>query len=240
MAILVNAVQQHKNKVEAEKRIELAKQKSVIDDTENALMLVQTVSVSPQVVSILQRRILNALSTISQLTPGAADIRQRIKSTEEALKQINVDKPAPTEEAFKLPTEDKHVIQLIKGIKNLRTLLRSEHRKGKVENNIFITEDKVLERMQLRANVETLIRRGEVALKNQQLGSARQCLEKAIGALSTQSNPDEYVTSRKAQLEKQLLNIQDSLKTANTEDVAKRKESERDELDELFAEKKKW
>ncbi|MFT6898272.1 MAG: hypothetical protein ACJA13_002692, partial [Paraglaciecola sp.] len=68
----------------------------------------------------------------------------------------------------------------------------------------------------------------------------RQCIEKAIAALATQSQPDEYILMRKQQLEEQLHVIQNSLKTANTDDVNKRKESERDELDELFAEKKKW
>ena len=38
----------------------------------------------------------------------------------------------------------------------------------------------------------------------------------------------------------QLLNIEKNLKTANSRDVAKKEESERNELDELFAEKKKW
>ena len=38
LAIMVNAIQQHKEKVEAERRTEVAKQKSVIDETENVLM----------------------------------------------------------------------------------------------------------------------------------------------------------------------------------------------------------
>mgnify|MGYP003658103894 FL=1 len=79
-----------------------------------------------------------------------------------------------------------------------------------------------------------------MAIKNNQLGSARQCLEKAIGALSAQPNPDEFIIARKAQLEDDLLNIEDTLKKANSQDVAKKEESERNELDDLFAEKKKW
>ena len=122
----------------------------------------------------------------------------------------------------------------------MRQLLLAEHRKGKVELSVFVTEDKILERLQLRANVDTLMRRGEASMKANQMGSARQCLEKAIGALSTQSNPDNYITSRKAQLEDQLSKIQEKLRSTNTEDVAKKRESERNELDELFADKKKW
>ena len=68
----------------------------------------------------------------------------------------------------------------------------------------------------------------------------RSRTNKAIAALDSQSQPDEYILQRKQELEQQLKQIQDSLRTANTEDVRKRKESERNELDELFSEKKKW
>ncbi|MFT6993097.1 MAG: hypothetical protein ACJASL_005099 [Paraglaciecola sp.] len=84
------------------------------------------------------------------------------------------------------------------------------------------------------------MRRGDTAIKNNQLGSARQCLEKAIGALAGQPNPDEFIIARKAQLEEQLRNLESNLKTANSIDVAKKEESERSEIDELFGEKKKW
>jgi hypothetical protein len=84
------------------------------------------------------------------------------------------------------------------------------------------------------------MRRGETSIKNNQLGSARQCLEKAIGALAAQPNPDEFINTRKAQLEEQLRNIEINLKTANSRVVAKKEESEKSDIDELFGEKKKW
>jgi hypothetical protein len=132
------------------------------------------------------------------------------------------------------------VIQFIRGIKTLRSFLRSEFKKNRIESRVFLAEDKLLERLQLRANVDTLIRRGDTAIKNNQLGSARQCLEKAIGALAAQPNQDEFIIVRKAQLEDQLLNIESNLKNVNSRDVAKKEKSERNDLDELFAEKKKW
>jgi hypothetical protein len=85
-----------------------------------------------------------------------------------------------------------------------------------------------------------LIRRGDKAIKNNQLGSARQCLEKAIGALAAQPNQDEFITVRKTQLEEQLLNIESNLKNINSRDVAKKEKSDRNDLDELFAKKRKW
>ncbi|KXI27986.1 hypothetical protein AX660_18850 [Paraglaciecola hydrolytica] len=240
MAVVVNAVQQHRNKLELERRNEIAKHKSVVDDTETTLMAAQHIPVTQRLVFILQKRALDSLKVVNQLSPGVGDIKERIKSYETTLKAINVEQPPPAEDSFQLPQNDKQVIQFIRGIKNMRAVLRSEFKKGKVDSRVFVIEDKLLERMQLRANVDTLIRRGDLALKNNQLGSARQCLEKAIGALSAQPNPDEYVVARQAQLEEQLRNIQDNLKNANSMDVKKKQDSERNELDELFAQKKKW
>jgi hypothetical protein len=139
-----------------------------------------------------------------------------------------------------LPQGDKQVIQFIRSIKTLRSFLRSEFKKNRIESRVFLAEDKLLERLQLRANVETLMRRGDTAIKNDQLGSARQCLEKAIGALAAQSNQDEFITFKKAQLEEQLLNLSSNLKSVNSRDVANKEKSEKNHLDELFAQKKKW
>ncbi|MDP5039910.1 MAG: hypothetical protein NWQ26_03465 [Paraglaciecola sp.] len=240
IAVVVNAIQQHRNKVELERRNELAKHKSLVDDTEATLLAAQHIPVTQRLLYILQRRTLFSLKMIEHLQPTATDIKERIKSYEATLKALNVEQAPPSDDAFQLPQNDKQVVLFIRGIKNMRAVLRSECKRGKVDSRVFVQEDKLLERLQLRANVDTLIRRGDVAIKNNQMGSARQCLEKAIGALAAQPNQDDYTITRQAQLEEQLRGIQDSLRSANSKDVKKKQESERNELDELFAQKKKW
>lgn len=240
MAIIVNAVQQHRNKVEAEKRVEVAKQKNVIDETEEILLATEHITVSQQLKFIFQQRIVNALKIIAQVNPGVMDISSRIENASNKLKELSANQEPVSTDSFNLPNSDKQVVAYIKCVKKMRGLLRSEYTKGRVDSSAFMVEDKYLERLQLRANVETLMRRGESSMQAQQLGSARQCIEKAITALDSQSQPDDYIIQRKQELERQLKQIQDSLRSANTEDVRKRKESERNELDELFSEKKKW
>ena len=240
MAIIVNAVQQHRNKVEAEKRVEVAKQKNVVDETEEILLATEHVTVSQQLKFIFQQRIVNALKIIAQVNPGVMDINSRIESAGNKLKELSANQEPISADSFNLPNSDKQVVAYIKCVKKMRGLLRSEYTKGRVDSSAFMVEDKYLERLQLRANVETLMRRGESSMQAQQLGSARQCIEKAITALDSQSQPDDYIIQRKQELELKLKQIQDSLRSANTEDVRKRKESERNELDELFSEKKKW
>ncbi|MGS2720281.1 hypothetical protein [Paraglaciecola aestuariivivens] len=240
IGIIVNAIQQHKNKIEAERRAALSKHKSIIENTENALVAAEQLPISQRLIYIMHRRILAALKAAQRLGDGTTGAKERIKSVENGLSNIDLKQPPPTDEQFRLPSNDKQVIQFIRGIKTLRALLRAEFKKGHIDSRVFVAEDKLLERLQLRANVDTLIKRGDVALKSNQFGSARQCLEKAISALSSQPNPDDFIMAKQAKLEAKLLDIEKNLRNANKQDVAKREASERDELDELFSEKKKW
>ncbi len=240
IGVIVNAIQQHKNKLDAERRIEISKQKSIVDGTESAIMIADNIPISQRLLFILQRRVLQGLKTLQLMQEGSTDSSDRIKALEDSIKSIDINRPPPDEESFKLPQGDKQVIQFIRGVKTIRAILRAEFKKGRIESRVFLAEDKLLESLQLRANVDTLVRRGDVAIRNNQLGSARQCLEKAIGALSSQPNPTNYMTTKQAQLEDKLKNIENTLKNANKDDVKKKVDSERNELDELFSQKKKW
>ena len=239
VAIAVNAVQQHREKMESEKRAELAKQKAVVDETENVLLAVAQIPVSKRLVFILNQRIRNALVAMMELSPSG-DLKSRINDITNTMEGINQNEPPPSHDGFELPENDRLVIQFIQAIKKFRILLRSEHSKGKIDGATFLDEDKQLERLQLRVNVETLGKRGAAAVQGNMLGSARQYFEKALAAIDAQSQPDEYMTRRRADLAKQLQVIQDNLRNANAADREKKKEEERDELDELFAPKKKW
>jgi hypothetical protein len=240
IGVIVNAIQQHKNKLEAERRTELSKQKGIIDITEAALLAAEQIPISQKLVFIMLRRILAAMKTANQMGDNIVDSDERIKAAEDNLKTIDVNQPPPPEDDFQLPQNDKQIIQFIRGIKTLRAMLRAEFKKNRIESKTFLAEDKLLERLQLRANVDTLIRRGDTAIESNQLGSARQCLEKAITALSAQPNPDEFIITKRADLEEQLRNIEKNLKTTNSRDVAKKEQLEKNELDELFSHKKKW
>jgi len=237
-AIFINAIQQHKQKQEAERRTEIAKQRAVIDETENVIAATVNMPVSSRIIGILHNRSLNALKAMNDFA-STADLKQRINNTEQAAAAALSDKSgAPTD--FSLPDNDKMIIQYIQAVKKLRIILRSEHSKGQIDSKVFLDEDKQLERLQIKVNVETLIKRGRAALQTNMLGSARQYFEKAKIALENQSQQDEYSAQKLSQLNEWLNEIQSNLKNVNAQDRAKKQEEERDELDELFAPKKKW
>lgn len=237
-AIFINAIQQHRRKQEAERRAEQAKLRNIIDETENVIAATANMPVSSRLVGILHNRALQALKSMHDIA-ASADLKQRISSSEQAAAAALSD-TSPARTDFSLPENDKMIIQYIQAVKKLRIILRSEHSKGHIDSKVFMDEDKQLERLQVKVNVETLIKRGRAALQTNMYGSARQYFEKAKAALENQNPQDEYSASRLANLNEWLQEIQSNLKSVNEKDRAKKQEEERDELDELFAPKKKW
>jgi hypothetical protein len=237
--IAASAVQQHKAHKDAEKREELNRQRAIIDETEGALLAAEHMPLSKQLIAILQRRVANALQQ-SLLQSSNPDYKQRLKDTTEALADIDVTAPAPDQGSMKLPSNDKGIIQYIKAIKKLRVILRSEHGKGHITTKLCVHEDKSLESLQLRVNVETLRKRANDAISSGMHGSARQYLEKSLHALKQHKPQDEYTSSRIQEFEQTLKGLANSMKEHNLAQIAAEKAKEGEGIDDLFGPKKKW
>jgi hypothetical protein len=239
IAIMINAVQQHKEKIESERRVELAKQKTILDETEDVIMVSANIPTSSGLMQVLNKRVLGALKVMHEMDPKASGIKARLAEVEERVKSSSLD-GSQGDENIQLPDSEKQIIVFIQCLKKQRALLRSEHSRGKVDSQTFTIEDKRLDKMQLRVNIDTLNKRAGAAMKSGMMGSARQYYEKAVAALNAFANQDEYTRGQLARINAKLVEIQETLTRSNAEDRAKRAEEERDELDELFAPKKKW
>jgi len=237
IALWVSAVQQHKEKQEAERRKELAKQKKIIEEAEDVLINSTNIPMSENLLRIIQRRVYDALASMVQLSPTSKELKNRLNESKERL-SAPID--GNNSESLVLPDNDKQLISLIQGIKKLRSVLRSEHGKGKVDSQIFVAEDKRLEKLQLRINVESQIKRGISARSANMIGSARQYFEKALATLSSISYSDEYTNAKRNEVEGYLETISTELKASNATSLKKKAEQEQDDLDVLFAPKKKW
>ncbi|MEH6395761.1 hypothetical protein [Pseudoalteromonas sp.] len=237
IALWVSAVQQHKEKQETERRKDLTKQKKIIEESEDVLLNSANIPMSENILRILQRRIHDALVTMVQLSPSSKELKNRLK---EAKERLGNPLDATNSENLVLPDNDKQLISLIQGIKKLRAVLRSEHGKGKVDSQIFVAEDKRLEKLQLRINIESQIKRGISARSANMVGSARQYFEKAYATVSAVAYSDDYITGKRQELEGYLDAISTELKASNATALKKKAEQEQDDLDVLFAPKKKW
>lgn len=100
-------------------------------------------------------------------------------------------------------------------------------------------EDKRVERLQLRINITSQIRRGKAARSNGMTGSARQYFEKAMTTLDAQVYSDDFIMQAKAEVKGFLDEITRELANKTPEEKTTDSDDE-DNLDALFAPKKKW
>ncbi|MDA8622437.1 hypothetical protein N9L48_07330 [Psychrosphaera sp.] len=238
IVVVTNTMQQQKKKQEEERRREVIKFRAIIDETEEAVQNAAGIPLSPEGYNILLNRELSALKGMQELTPGNKDVVNRVQQVQSKIDAG--DYPAADAESMSLPENEKQLIGIIQGIKKYRIILRSEHSKGRLSSELFIKEDKKFEKLQLKINIETQLRRGKVAMNKNMSGSARQYFEKAKITLEKQNYTDEYIATRLAEIEELLSKIAKDLKSANLDDVKKKQAEENDDLDALFAPKKKW
>ena len=240
--VVVSSIQQHKEKLEAEKRVKVAKQKAIIDENEELILNLANLPNNPTIVQILNRRSLNAAKAMQELMPGVKGIKNRVQELTSRLKaaeDLAANNPAQ-DEKFTLPDNEQQLVAILQCIKKLRVTLKSEQSKGALDAQTFTHEDNRLGTMQLKINIESLVKRGTQAYNKEMLGSARQYFEKALQTLANSPVKTDYIATRQAEIKEQLEEITNALKNTNAKDAAKKAKSEEDELDMLFQPKKKW
>lgn len=239
ITIIVNAIQQHKERLAALRRAEYSKLRAVLEETEDILMNAANVPLTVTLSQMLLKRISFTLKAMSELEPSSKELKQRLAETENRLREGAADSSGSME-TTPLPDNDHQLILMIKGVKKLRTILRAEHVRGNIETQQVIIEDRRLENLQLRINVESQIKRANQARNNNLLGSARQYYERAMAMLNSAPHPNDYTVGRKSDLIQLLEDISTQLKEGNIRDREKREEKENKDIDELFAPKRKW
>jgi len=242
IVVVVTSIQQHKEKLDAEKRIKVSKQKAIIDESEELAFNLTHLPDNPNVIKILNRRSLNAAKTMQELMPEVKGIKKRVQELTSRLKASEdlANNQNGTEENFTLPDNEQQLVAILQCIKKLRTVLKSEQSKGALDAQVFTAEDQKLAIMQLKINIESLIKRGTIAFNKEMLGSARQYFEKALQSLASSTVKSDYIATKQTDITQKLEDITDALKHTNAKDAAKKAKSEENELDLLFQPKKKW
>jgi len=240
--VVVSSIQQHKEKLEAEKRIKVSKQKAIIDESEELVLNLANLPSSPNIVKILNRRSLNAAKAMQELMPEVKGIKKRVQELTSRLKASEdlAENQTGSDENFTLPDNEQQLVGILQCIKKLRVTLKSEQTKGALDAQTYTHEDQRLAAMQLKINIESLVKRGTQAYNKEMLGSARQYFEKALQSLANSPVKTEYVVTRQAEITDQLEDITSALKNTNAKDAATKAKSEENELDLLFQPKKKW
>lgn len=128
---------------------------------------------------------------------------------------------------------------MLKLVKRLRDTVRNEHNKGRFETQAYVVENARLETIQIRINIENVIKRANDSISRGQPGTAIQLLRKGIDALATKN--DSYSTQAKEKLQQMLNDLDQKRQDKNAQDLQQIESKERDEdMDALFGQKKKW
>ena len=234
-----NIMLQYKVKVETAKRQESARYVALIDGTEELIGHAHHIPFSKDLLLCLNNRILDALESMRDLDPKNKQLVQRVENMKQQIAQLNESNQSGESTTFKMPSSDKQAILMLKLVKRLRDTVRNEHNKGRLDTQTYVTENARLETMQIRINIENVIKRANDSIARGQPGTALQLLRKGIDALSTKN--DAYSVQAKQTLEEMLGDLDKKRQDKNDAEMQQIADKERDsDMDALFGEKKKW
>ncbi|GIU46589.1 hypothetical protein [Shewanella algidipiscicola] len=243
LVIGINVIQQQKERAEAERRTELARQRAIIDETETVLSCTGMFPCSTNIVLILYKRVQEALSlSVSLGGNQATDYHRRLQDINAQIETLNNGtKQNPSVESFRLPDTDKQILTLVQVLKKLKAILRAEHNKGKIDPTIFAQEEARIDSLQLRINVDSMLSRARSASFMKQYGSSKQMVTKALATLHTikaMTPNDPFITKKVDEAKILLDEIMGAQKQAAPN--APQPKNDDDDIDVLFQPKKKW
>ncbi|WP_163931077.1 hypothetical protein [Paraferrimonas sp. SM1919] len=232
--IIVNALQQYKEKMEAQRKIEKARQKAIIDETELILAQSGALVFPSQLIQLLYLRVHSALTQLYQLTNEEKLLLNKANIEQ----QINKLEAVPTDNKlanFKMADDEQTTIHQVQLLKKLHAIIRQEQLKGNLSPQDFSLCDNHITILQLKININSSIARIQTSILLKQLGSARQGLTNAQEKLAilAEKLPD---SSFVANLQEQLNTLAPQLEAGIQPD----KKYKVDDIDELFQPKRKW
>jgi len=240
LLIVLTVMQQQRSRVDSEKRTEISRLTISIDETEDLLSRIANIPVTKALMIILHNRILETQKSIMSINNERAMAAQ-INDRQQLIDSIANSFPSKGLDTFRLPNDDREVLQMVQLLKRLKGLINNEHKRGRINPEIFANEIKRADLMQIRININSIIGRAKSAVEAKQVGSARTYLDKAIKTLKAiNSDGDAFVNSKLSEAQAMLAKL-DQVKIDRDERTRKEKEEKTStDLDIIFQPKKKW
>ncbi len=243
LVISYNVFLQVRVKADSNKKQEIAKFNAIIAASEELISSAHHIPYSKELLVCLNRRILNALQGMAELSPKDSSLKQRVENVSTQIAQLQNSQNAQESTTFKVPVNDKQALTMLKLVKRLRDTLQSEHNKGRLDTQTYVAENARLESMQIRINIENVIKRAKESVQRGQSGTAKQLLRKGIDALATKN--DSYSQQATEKLQQMLDDLEQSQQDKQAEHLQALEERKREkgpEIDDIFGggEKKKW
>jgi hypothetical protein len=233
-----NIMLQFKVKAESARKQESSRFLQVIDATEDLIGHAHHLPYSKELLMCLNMRILDAVQNMYELDPKNKQLEQRVDHVKGQIKQLNETFKGNETTPFKTPSSDKQAIVMLKLVKRLRDTIRSEHNKGRFETQQYVAENARLETIQIRINIENVMKRANDAIVRGQPGTAVQLLKKGLDALATKN--DQYSTQAREKLQAMYDDLENQKQSKQAEGMPQENNQHKDDMDALFGEKKKW
>ncbi|WP_339388003.1 DNA repair protein [Vibrio caribbeanicus] len=233
-----NIMLQFKVKAESARKQESSRFLQVIDATEDLIGHAHHLPYSKELLMCLNMRILDAVQNMYELDPKNKQLEQRVEHVKGQIKQLNETFKGTETTPFKTPSSDKQAIVMLKLVKRLRDTIRSEHNKGRFETQQYVAENARLETIQIRINIENVMKRANDAIVRGQPGTAVQLLKKGLDALATKN--DQYSTQAREKLQAMYDDLENQKQSKQAEGMPQESNQHKDDMDALFGEKKKW
>ncbi|WP_318468008.1 DNA repair protein [Photobacterium leiognathi] len=233
-----NVIIQYRQRIEAIKQQELAKHIAIIDATEELIGNAHHLPYSKELLVCLNQRIVDALQQMSEASPNDRSLTQRIKNVTEQIAHLESSYNNADITPFKVPSTDKQAIGMLQLVKRLKTVIKNEHSKGRMGTQAFVNENARLESIQLRINIENVVKRANEARIKGQIGTAKQLLKKGIDVLSAKN--DNYANQAREKLQLMLDEIDNKQSMNYEQERQQQLDKVQDDLDVLFQPKRKW
>ncbi|MGL5430717.1 MAG: DNA repair protein [Vibrio sp.] len=234
-----NIMLQYRVRLESVKKQESSRYVAIIDATEDLIGNAHHLPFSKELLVCLNNRILDALQTMYDLDPKNKQLAQRIENMKGQIEHLKHNHSGGESTSFKVPSGDKQAIVMLKLVKRLRDTIRSEHNKGRFETQTYVTENARLETIQIRINIENVIKRANDSILRGQPGTAIQLLRKGIDVLASKN--DSYSNQARKKLQTMYDELEQKRQHKSAADLQQLEENERkSDMDVLFGEKKKW
>ncbi|MBY6017208.1 hypothetical protein [Ferrimonas balearica] len=241
LVIGINLMQQHKEQVENVKRQEMAKQRAIIEETEQILSMAPVLPFTSALLVTLNQRILDALDAALVIDPKHTDLTRRKADIQAQLTNLAKGaEHAPSLDTFSVPNNEKQVLAMVQTLKRLKAVIRNEHSKSRMNHDRYVEENHRVDQLQVRINATVLFERARMALQANQMGSAKQLLSKLVATLNSHGGSDHQFKDTMLERANELLGEIDARQKANLHQVSSQPKSEKDDLDQLFQPKKKW
>jgi len=205
LLVMVNAIEQYKQKVAHERHQLLLKLAAIINENDELLINSVQLPMTVGLQKIITRRSIAVIEQVLSMVPDSHSMPNRLREANEHLNQLNQTKGGPS--PLVVPNNDGHNAAMIKTIKKLRYVLSKQQAKGSITKREFATEDLVLSHNLIRIFVEYKMIQGAQAITDDKLGSARQFYDKALKTLREQSVDKDYTLAKEREIIEQMEKI---------------------------------